>query len=225
MMGYQIMLYVPKEKWLKKLFAYDALQIKYDAGNGNREVWNPTHRKQLLHLDDLEILKQYNAEIRGMYNYYRIANNVTTLDAFGYVMKYSMYKTFAAKYRTSVGKIVKKYRIDKDFGVRYETRHGNRIMLFYNEGFRRQPDGSGVEVDKLPNPHYAHPYNSLIARMKAKRCEWCGAEDVDLEIHHVRRLKDLKGRAAWEKAMLARRRKTMALCVPCHDKLHVGKLD
>ena len=224
-MGYQIMLYVPKEKWLKKLFAYDALQIKYDARNGNREIWNPTHRKQLFHLDDLEILKQYNAEIRGMYNYYRIANNVTTLDAFGYVMKYSMYKTFAAKYRTSVGKIVKKYRIDKDFGVRYETRHGSRIMLFYNEGFRRQSDGSGAEVDNLPKPHYAHPYNSLIARMKAKRCEWCGAEDVDLEIHHVRRLKDLKGRAAWEKAMLARRRKTMALCVPCHDKLHAGKLD
>ena len=33
-----------------------------------------------MHLDDLEILNQYNAEIRGLYNYYRLANNVSVLN-------------------------------------------------------------------------------------------------------------------------------------------------
>ena len=224
-MGNQIMLYVPKEKWLNRLLSYDALKIDYDAAAGNKEVWKPVHRKRLLHLDDLEILKQYNAEIRGLYNYYRIANNATTLDAFGYVMKFSMYKTFAAKYRSSMGKIIRKYRIDKDFGVRYETKSGTKVMLFYNEGFRRQMDADTGTVDGVPNLYFRTSPNSLIARLKAKKCEWCEAENVNLEIHHVRRLKDLKGRTAWERAMIARKRKTMALCVSCHDLLHAGKLD
>ncbi|WP_363321538.1 hypothetical protein [Polycladomyces subterraneus] len=41
-------------------------------------------------------------------------------------------------------------------------------------------------------------------------------------MHHVRRLKDLKGKKQWEKQMLSRRRKTIALCVKCHDDLHAG---
>lgn len=201
------------------------MKISFDASTNNRETWEPVHRKHLLHLDDLEILTQYNAEIRGLYNYYRIANNATVLNAFGYVMKYSMYKTFAAKYRSSVGTIIRKYRIGKDFGVCYETSAGKKTMLFYNEGFRRQADVATAGIDAMPGPYYQASANGLLARLKAKKCEWCGAENADLEIHHVRRLKDLKGKAAWERAMIARRRKTLALCVPCHDLLHAGKLD
>ena len=55
------------------------------------------------------------------------------------------------------------------------------------------------------------------------KCEWCEAENVDLEVHHVRRLRDLKGKALWERAMIGRRRKTMVLCTACHDLLHAGK--
>ena len=103
-MNGQIMLYVPKEKWMNKLFSYQAMKITRDVVTG-KEVWTSIQRKQLLHLDDLEILRQYNAEIRGLYNYYKIANNATVLDSFGYMMKYSMYKTLAAKYHTKVKKI------------------------------------------------------------------------------------------------------------------------
>ncbi|MED4267458.1 group II intron reverse transcriptase/maturase, partial [Priestia megaterium] len=71
---------------------------------------------------------------------------------------------------------------------------------------------------------------SLISRLKAERCEWCHAENVDLEIHHVRKLKDLKGKKLWEQMMIARIRKTIALCAlgqgnDCHRKLHAGLLD
>lgn len=220
-----IMLYVPKEKWFNKLLEYKAIQIKYDKVNGNREVWKPIQRKDLLHLDDLEILQTYNAEIRGMYNYYKIANNATALDAFGYMMKFSMYRTFAAKYQTSVTKIIRKYRIEKDFGIHYKTKGGMKTMLFYNEGFKRQDIADSAEVDNLPKASYKTSRTSLITRLKAKRCEWCGAEGVDLEIHHVRKLKDLSGKKVWEQKMISRKRKTMALCVECHDLLHAGKLD
>lgn len=221
----RIRLYVPKEKWRNKLISYGALKIKYDAKNGNREVWKPFHRTYLFHNDDLEILREYNAEIRGLYNYYRIADNVSVLGNFAYIMEYSMYKTFAAKYRTHVGAIKDKYRIGKNFGVRYETKSGSKVMLFYNQGFRHSDEPAIGNFDAEPKVYANASPNSLIARLKAKRCEWCGAEDVDLDIHHVRKLKDLKGRKKWEIAMIARKRKTMALCEFCHAQLHAGKLD
>ena len=46
---------------------------------GNKEVWEPVRRPGLIRLDDIEILNQYNAEVRGMYNYYRLANNATAV--------------------------------------------------------------------------------------------------------------------------------------------------
>ena len=207
------MLYVPKEKWGKRLVSYGALKIHYDAHNGNKEVWEPIHRNHLIHLDDLEILKQYNSEIRGLYNYYKIANNVSVLNDFNYVMKFSMFKTFGAKYKAHIGEIRDKYRNGKDFGVKYQTKKGWTTLLFYNQGFRHVETPAAGNFDSMPNQYFRTSANSLITRLKARKCEWCGAEDVDLEIHHVRKLKNLKGKAAWERAMIGRKRKTMALCV------------
>ena len=120
----KVLLYVPHDKWVKRLFSYNALKIKYDKQNGNKEVWEPVRRTRLLHLDDLEILNQYNAEIRGLYNYYRLANNVSVLNNFYYVMRYSMLKTFAGKYRTRISRIIRKYRQGKDFVVEYPKKNG-----------------------------------------------------------------------------------------------------
>ena len=41
-----------------------------------------------------------------------------------------------------------------------------------------------------------------------------------LVLHRVKRMKDLKGRTDWERLMLERRRKTLAVCPECHEKIH-----
>ena len=222
----KILLYVPHDKWLKRLLTYDALKIKYDKQHDNKEVWEPVRRSCLLHLDDLEILNQYNAEIRGLYNYYRLANNVSVLNNFYYVMRYSMLKTFAGKYRTRISRIIRKYRKGKDFAVEYLQKNGKvGQTLFYNKGFCRDTKVGRENPDIVARAVENYGSNSLIKRLKANKCEWCGAENMPLEMHHIRKLKDLKGRKQWEIAMIGRKRKTMALCVNCHDKLHAGKLD
>lgn len=222
----KVLLYVPHDKWVKRLFSYNALKIKYDKQNGNKEVWEPVRRTRLLHLDDLEILNQYNAEIRGLYNYYRLANNVSVLNNFYYVMRYSMFKTFAGKYRTRISRIIRKYRQGKDFVVEYPKKNGKvGKVLFYNNGFRRDTKVESGNPDIVARIFENYGRNSLIKRLQANRCEWCGAENVPLETHHIRKLKDLSGRKQWEIAMIGRKRKTMALCIDCHDKLHAGKLD
>jgi hypothetical protein len=62
-------------------------------------------------------------------------------------------------------------------------------------------------------------------RLLASECEWCRKKYVTLEVHHIRKLKDLRGKKSWEKLMIARNRKTMVLCSKCHNDLHTGKLD
>lgn len=221
----RIKLYVPKEKWLKRLLSYGALKIQYDKNNGNKEIWEPICRSGLRNLDDLEILNQYNAEIRGVYNYYRIAHNATVLNNFLYVMKYSMYKTFAGKYRTSMRKIIQKYTKNRDFVITYQGKSGEKSVAFYNQGMQRDTHVSATDPDIIGRARENRNYTSLVQRLRGCQCEWCGATDVEIEIHHVKKLKDLSGRAEWERHMIARRRKTMALCHNCHVKLHAGKLD
>lgn len=222
----KVKLYVPKEKWLNRLLSYGALKINYDKAHGNKEVWEPVRRPGLIRLDDIEILNQYNAEVRGMYNYYRLANNATVLNAFVYVMKYSMYKTFAGKYQTSMRKIIRRYCRNKDFTVSYQTKSGTKSVVFYNQGVRRNDKVIATEnPDIIGRTNENRRYTRLTDRLQGHVCEFCGAETEDIEIHHIRKLKDLSGRAEWERHMIARKRKTMALCHSCHVKLHNGKLD
>jgi len=219
----KIKLLVPHEKWQKKLTDYGALKIKIDE-NG-KEKYQPFHRANLIRNDDIEILTQYNAEIRGLYNYYRLANNVSILNTYGYIMKMSMFKTFGAKYQLHVSGVKKKYG-QKNFGVKYMTKAGMKTAYFYDQGFRKDRTNVGTgEIDLIPKLYGNATRTSLVARLKACCCEWCGVENVELEIHHVRKLKNLQGKKTWEKRMIARKRKTMALCKACHAKLHAGKLD
>ena len=76
-----------------KLQEYRALNIQKD-GTG-KEIWMPVARNGLQNKEPIEILAQFNGEIRGIYNYYRLARNVSVLNKFCYVMEYSMYKTIA----------------------------------------------------------------------------------------------------------------------------------
>lgn len=222
----KVKLYVPKEKWLNRLLSYGALKISYGKAYGNKEVWEPVRRPGLIRLDDIEILNQYNAEVRGMYNYYRLANNATVLNSFLYVMKFSMYKTFAGKYRTSMRKIIRKYCRNGDFTVSYSTKNGTKSVVFYNQGMRHNDKVVVTEnPDIIGRANENRRYTSLTDRLQGQVCEFCGVETEDIEIHHIRKLKDLSGKAEWERHMIARKRKTMALCHSCHVKLHNGKLD
>ena len=191
-----------------------------------KENWKAKARYYLKDNDDLEILDQYNSEVRGFRNYYRIANNAAFANSFGYIMQYSMFKTFATKYRTSMSRMIARLRIGKNFGVRYTDKKGKqKTRLFYNEGFARKPTQKNASVDAIPNTVKYSSRTSLMDRLSARQCELCGKTDVAIEMHHVRKLKDLKGKSYWERFMIARSRKTMALCLDCHKKLHNGKLN
>lgn len=180
----------------------------------------PCHRNQLLHLTDLEIVTAYGAEVRGICNYYNLASNYHDLHYFCYLMEYSCLKTLASKHKTSLKKIRNKYADGKSWGVPYETKKGTRVARIPNEAdCAANKDGS----DTIPivTVQHLHSRNSFEARLKAKKCEICGSEDSEhYEIHHVNKVKNLKGKAVWEQIMIAKRRKTLVVCRECHKKIH-----
>lgn len=82
-----VKLLVPREKWVGKLFEYQAVKSKINENGKERFV--ALHRGKLVNKSDIEILTTYNAEVRGLYNYYSIANDAFKTGRFGNVMKYS----------------------------------------------------------------------------------------------------------------------------------------
>jgi hypothetical protein len=55
-----------------------------------------------------------------------------------------------------------------------------------------------------------------------------GAEPV--QVHHIRQLADIdrpgrRPKEPWEKIMAARKRKTLVVCVPCHQQITHGRYD
>ena len=126
---------------------------------------------------------------------------------------------------TQMRKIIQKYTKNRVFVITYQGKSGEKSVVFYNQGMRRDTHVSATDPDIIGRARENRNYTSLVQRLRGCQCEWCGATDVEIEIHHVKKLKDLSGRAEWERHMIARRRKTMALCHNCHVKLHAGKLD
>ena len=218
--GKRVRLNVSMATLRDKLLEYGAMEIKLRNG---KEVWKPKCRSGLIFNDDLEILDRYNRETVGFCNYYLIANNCVVLHNFRYIMEYSMYKTFAGKYRSTVRKINKKYRRNKLFTVKYEQKGVIKSRTFYKTSFKRRTTAFNGSCDIEPYSIADVSRTNLTDRLKAEKCELCGAEGK-LIMHHVRNLKDLKGKESWKRLMSARKRKTIALCPSCHRLRHLGKV-
>lgn len=213
----KVQLYMPKEKWIAKLRDYGAFKIK--KNEAGKETWKPIHRGVLMHLDEVAIISKYNSEIRGLYNYYRMAINVCNLDKFYFIMRGSCLKTLASKHDSSVMKMYKKYKSDKgDFGVNYTTKSGVRRCEFYNDGFRRNVSNAPDFADIMPEYRTQIKSTSLAGRLRSGKCEACGALDVKVYMRHVKRLKDLNTDNEFDMLMIEKRRKSLALCRNCYDR-------
>ena len=200
----------------KKLTEYNALEVRNIDG---KDIWWSKPRRYMTPMKPEDILAQYNAEIRGLYNYYSLAANVSKECAsFAFIMKMSMFKTLGWKLNTSARKVRQKYQKDKDFVIPYNDAKGKqKYRVFYNEGFKKRNAQFDVDYDKLPQTMYV-PYPSLVERLKDGRCELCGKEGK-VVMHHVRTLTKLKGNNEWEKLMLKRHRKTLVVCEDCNSMI------
>ncbi|MEV5212490.1 group II intron reverse transcriptase/maturase [Micromonospora sp. NPDC053740] len=64
----------------------------------------------MLHDDDFTIVAKYGSEYRGIVQYYLLAQDVFRLGPLHWVMETSMLKTLAAKHKSTVTKMARKYK-------------------------------------------------------------------------------------------------------------------
>lgn len=199
----------------------------------------PSHVKERLNLTPLEIMEVYNAEIRGMYNYYSLAHNVAKrLNKYQYYHYYSLVSILSYKYKISNGKIIKKFGIPVKrrqeygtwniVGIKYKTKKGEKILTYFNEPLKRKYEPRN-EI-KIPDEYIKNYKNELIRRLLNGRCDLCNNafNFEELEVHHIRNLKRVKEKyrsrkedePKWLKLMTKIRRKTLITCNSCHKNIH-----
>ena len=213
-----IQLSVPKEKMRRLAKRY--------MRNGK-----PYQRDGLVNGEIAEIVMVYDLELRGYYNHYKLAWDVgKQLAELRFIMWQSLTRTLAKKLRSKTKRINLRFKgIGPKSGNRcivvpVETENGLKLVTYGD--FR-------LKVDRIPrrdtDRDFFRPYlpvRELTLRLQHNECELCGKVTTDLEVHHVRRLKDIRrkvkeGRAErWQTAMAGRNRKTLVVCVPCHNRIH-----
>jgi len=210
-LNYRVELLVPlKDKIEKFMFAKGAVVQTADG------KLKPMHRPYLLNHSDSEIVEHYNAETRGICNYYCLAVNYHTLDYFCYLMEYSCLKTLANKHKSSVAKMWDKYREGKTWSVPYMTKAGAKRV----RPVKIADCKKGLVNDAIPYQSKFPKRRTIQERLNARVCELCGDKNADMyEIHHVSSLKEL-GNSDWETVMKLKRRKTLAVCGKCHARIH-----
>lgn len=209
-------LVVPLDDKIHKFIFSKGIAIQEENGN-----LRPVHRAELLHMTDLEIVSSYNSELRGICNYYNLASNFYRLSYLAYLMEYSCLRTLANKHRSSVPKIIRKFQDGQgQWGIPYETKKGWKWCYFANYADCKTVKNPTDIVTSATQQHRLS-VNTIEKRLKACECELCGTTDSPcFEIHHVNKLKNLKGKLPWEVAMIAKRRKTLVVCHNCHVMIH-----
>jgi len=180
----------------------------------------PAARRYLQRCTDLEIISAFNSELRGICNYYALASNFIRFNYFAYLMEYSCLKTLASKHDSTSHKIIDKYRNSKgSWCIPYQTASGEKHREFANYMDCKNTDSFNDVIIHFAALH-VNTTTTFEDRLSAKECELCGKTEVPLEMHHVNKVKNLKGKEHWEAMMIAKKRKTLAVCLDCHHKIH-----
>ncbi|MCC3796910.1 reverse transcriptase domain-containing protein [Vibrio parahaemolyticus] len=193
---------------------------------GNYETYRPLHRNTLIHLSEAEIVKTYNAELRGLANYYALATNAKRdLNKLHGLWQGSMLKTLAAKRRSTVSKVAKSLKHGKEESLIVQTEHRVFSFPIFKLNMMKSAPYE-TKIDAYPNTwQFTLSSTEVIQRLSANQCEYCKSKAGPFEIHHIKKMASVsKGKQLWQIMMSRRNRKTLVLCVSCHKNLHRGTL-
>lgn len=195
----------------------------------------PARQPRLLHHSDFDIMATFGAELHGLCNYYLLAMNVHVLSRVVYAFKQAALQTLANKHKVQTAVLWRQFSRKLDNGVTalvVEQPNPNNPAKPYLAKLGAVPLRTTKHTtlsDKVYVPHLVR--TELVARLLANQCELCGATD-DVEVHHIRKLKDLtnkwkgrKDKPVYVKRMIAMHRKTLVVCKTCHRGIHDGTYD
>lgn len=177
----------------------------------------PARMKGLVNQPIGHIIDHYNGVIRGWYNYYQLAENVGRLNHARYVLCYSLAKTIAAKERSTLRKVFRKY----GHPITYKKPNGKSIQ-FFNQPMK-QVKKAKWKTDNVDHCPIWWPRKTKTRLLD--NCAICGFTGR-IEMHHVRHIRKRGQRVKGFKLYLAAiNRKQIPVCRQCHRDIHNGKYD
>lgn len=212
----KMQLHIPSEK----MFQYASKN-----GYGDMAIFRPKSRPALLRRSDVEILMTYNAEMRGLANYYSLAQGYkTALQRVIGLAQWSFFATLSHKHKSSIGKIARKMKLSAQSGYELKV-NVNGIPKSYRLFRLKDHEPPKIHNSNVDTPwdttRFTMTRSELVQRLNANTCEYCGKTGGYMEVHHIKALKDVQGKKQlWQQMMCAMRRKTMVLCIDCHNELH-----
>ncbi len=131
----------------------------------------------------------------------------------------------ANKHKTTIGKIIEWLNQGGYQAIKFEVKGKKKeYKIFQLKNFEPRLILSN-QIDSIPNSLRYTSTTEIVKRLLANVCEYCGKTEGMMEVHHIKRLKDVRqGKAYWQILMTARKRKTLVLCRQCHVQLHNGTL-
>jgi group II intron reverse transcriptase/maturase len=239
-LGYEIRIIHNDRKHTKGRRSVNAqigFQVPKDVIDQKRQDYmeegKPIHRSELLKDTVFTIISTYQAEFRGLVEYYRLAYDLShKLQQLKWDMERSLIKTLANKLQITGVQVYKRYQTThivegKPYkGLRITIERDGKKPLVAGWGGIPLTWNMGATLNDQPE-HIWSTRSELEERLLADTCEYCGTTGR-CQVHHVRALKDLriKGRQPkpkWMVLMAARQRKTMVVCKTCHEDITYGR--
>ena len=157
------------------------------------------------------IINLYNSVLRGITNYYRFVDNYNNLASLlNYVLKSSCAKLLASKYS-----LKSQAKVYKKFG---NSLTGSDKISFIQAKYGIKPWAFRVNS----TDHIQALYTRSISAASLQNLICCKCRsDYRVEMHHIRKIKDLNPKLNWiDSTMAKRNRKQIPLCRECHLEYH-----
>lgn len=214
----QIQLLVPRDK-------VQAFSQRH--GYGQYDLGRASHRPGLLHMDDAEIVRAYNAELRGFANYYALAVDAKrALNKLEHLWRGSLFKTLANKHRCSLVRALRRLREGPGrYSVRVGVGQDAKKVVVWRLADLDTRLSSWSKVDVVARTEALRfSRTNLTDRMLAKVCSACGDTGGPFHLHHRNHVRNLGQQPVLMRLLAERARAVRVLCIPCHQALHRGTL-
>lgn len=216
--GWATILKAPMDKLLKRL-----KERGFCTGTGEpiaKGLWTP--------LDADQIIQLYSSVNRGLQNYYRFVDNWKQCSRIQYILKFSLAKTLAQKYKISVPKVFK--RFGQELSVLIKGRGGKpdrQVSFYQNQDWAKNK--LAFQVENQNNMDVVRTLVRLRTRSKlGMPCCICGEVRKQIEMHHVRHIRKMSNKrvaVGFNRLLRAMNRKQVPVCSDCHGKIHRGEYD
>lgn len=194
-------------------------------GYGDLARQNGRARVQFLVASDVATVLAYNSEFRGFANYYSFADNVkSALGLLELVVFRSLVKTLAMRHRTTRVRITARLKKGTDYQVSSVVRGQLRSIKLWRLKHLTRTYWISLTIDTVTaGAWWVQRPNDLIDRLRARECEACGDTSGPFEMHHLRRLRDLRKGQSTVRTRASGRRKTIVLCPSCRASEQSGR--